>query len=98
MTSTSVLRLGLRANVGQFALLVVVNALVGGMIGQERTVVPLLATDVFGVTGFVLALTFVVAFGISKAFTNLAAGALADRLVASRSSSSAAWSACRSRS
>jgi MFS family permease len=79
MTSASVLRLGLRANVGQFALLVVVNALVGGMIGQERTVVPLLATDVFGVTGFVSALTFVVAFGISKAFTNLAAGALADR-------------------
>ena len=71
--------LGLRANAGQFALLVVVNALVGGMIGQERTVVPLLATDVFGLTGFVSALTFVVAFGTTKAFTNLAAGALADR-------------------
>ena len=71
--------LGLRANVGQFALLVAVSALVGGMIGQERTVLPLLATDVFGLTGFVSALTFVVAFGIAKAFTNLAAGALADR-------------------
>jgi MFS family permease len=71
--------LGLRANVRQFALLVAVNALVGGMIGQERTVLPLLATDVFGLTGFVSALTFVVAFGIAKAFTNLAAGALADR-------------------
>jgi MFS family permease len=79
MTTASVPRLGLRANIGQFALLVVVNALVGGMIGQERTVVPILATDVFGVTGFVSALTFVIAFGISKAFTNLAAGALADR-------------------
>jgi MFS family permease len=71
--------LGLRANARQFTLLVVVNALVGGMIGQERTVVPLLATDVFGLTGFVSALTFVAAFGITKAFTNLAAGALADR-------------------
>jgi MFS family permease len=79
MTVASLPRLGLRANLGQFALLVVVNALVGGMIGQERTVVPLLATDVFGLTGFVSALTFVIAFGISKAFTNLAAGALADR-------------------
>jgi MFS family permease len=71
--------LGLRANVRQFALLVAVSALVGGMVGQERTVLPLLATDVFGLTGFVSALTFVVAFGIAKAFTNLAAGALADR-------------------
>ena len=49
------------------------------MIGQERTVLPLLATDVFGLTGFVSALTFVVAFGLAKAATNLAAGALADR-------------------
>ena len=72
-------RLGLRPNLGQFALLVAVSALVGGMVGQERTVLPLLATDVFGLTGFVSALTFVVAFGIAKAFTNLAAGALADR-------------------
>ena len=71
--------LGMRANVRQFALLVAVSALVGGMVGQERTVLPFLATDVFGLTGFVSALTFVVAFGIAKAFTNLAAGALADR-------------------
>ncbi|HTC85742.1 MAG TPA: MFS transporter [Candidatus Acidoferrum sp.] len=71
--------LGLRANVRQFALLVLVNAFVGGMIGQERTVVPLLATDVFGLSGFASALTFVVAFGATKAVTNLAAGALADR-------------------
>ena len=71
--------LGLRANVRQFALLVAVSALVGGMVGQERTVLPLLATDVFGLRGFVSALTFVIAFGIAKAFTNLAAGALVDR-------------------
>jgi MFS family permease len=72
-------RLGLSANAGQFGLLVAVSALVGGMVGQERTVLPLLAADTFGLTGFVSALTFVVAFGITKAFTNLAAGALADR-------------------
>jgi MFS family permease len=73
------IRLGLRSNLEQFVLLVVVNALVGGMIGQERTVLPLLATQVFGLTGFAPVLTFVVAFGLAKAVTNLAAGALADR-------------------
>jgi MFS family permease len=73
------LRVGLRANAGQFALLVGVNGLVGGMVGQERTVLPLLARDVFGLTGFAAILTFVMAFGITKAFANLAAGALADR-------------------
>ena len=72
-------RLGLRANAAQFALLVVVNALVGGMIGEERTVLPLLARDTFGLDGVTAALTFVAAFGITKAATNLAAGALADR-------------------
>ena len=73
------IQLSLRPNLAQFALLVAVSGLVGGMIGQERTVLPLLATDVFGLTGFVSALTFVVAFGLAKAATNLAAGALADR-------------------
>ncbi len=71
--------LGLRANLGQFALLVAVNALVGGMIGQERTVLPLLARDVFGLAGVTSTLTFVAAFGVTKAATNLVAGALADR-------------------
>jgi MFS family permease len=72
-------RLGLQANLGQFALLVAINALVGGMVGQERTLLPLLATDVFGVTGATAILTFLVAFGVTKAIANLAAGALADR-------------------
>jgi len=72
-------RLGLRANVGQFALLVAVNALVGGMVGQERTVLPLLATDVFGLQALSSALTFIVAFGLTKAVTNFAAGTLSDR-------------------
>ncbi len=79
MTTGSIPKLGLRANAGQFALLVGVNGLVGGMIGQERTVLPLLAREVFGLTGFTAVLTFVLAFGVTKALANLAAGALADR-------------------
>jgi MFS family permease len=71
--------LGLRANAGQFALLVGVQALVGAMVGQERTVLPLMATQIFGLTGVASALTFLVAFGVTKALTNLAAGLLADR-------------------
>jgi hypothetical protein len=72
-------RLGLRANLGQFALLVGVNALVGGMVGQERSVLPLLATEVFGLTGVRAILTYLLAFGVTKAGANLLAGALADR-------------------
>ncbi len=73
------IRLGLRANLAQFSLLVGVNALVGGMIGQERTVLPLLATEVFGLTAFTATLTFIAAFGIVKAATNFFAGTLSDR-------------------
>jgi MFS family permease len=79
MRSPSVPNLGLRANLGQFALLVGVNGLVGGMIGQERTILPLLARDVFGLTGFTVVLTFILAFGVTKALANLVAGALMDR-------------------
>ena len=73
------IRLGLGANLAQFSLLVGVNALVGGMIGQERTVLPLLATEVFGLTAFTATLTFIAAFGIVKAATNFFAGSLSDR-------------------
>jgi MFS family permease len=75
----STIRLGLRANLGQFALLVGVNALVGGMVGQERSLLPLLATDVFGVAGVTAILTYLLAFGLTKAAANLVAGAMADR-------------------
>jgi MFS family permease len=74
------IRLGIRANLGQFALLVAINALVGGMVGQERTVLPLLASQVFDLQAFTAALTFIVAFGLTKAATNFVAGALSDRL------------------
>jgi MFS family permease len=83
MTSTTAgatgVRLGLRENLAQFSLLVAVNVLVGGMIGQERTVLPLLAEDAFGLTAFTAALTFIVAFGTVKAATNFFAGTLSDR-------------------
>jgi MFS family permease len=72
-------RLGLRANVAQFSLLVAVNALVGGMIGQERTVLPLLAERTFGLQAFTSTLTFILAFGAVKAATNFAAGTMSDR-------------------
>ncbi len=73
------IRLGLRENLAQFLLLVGVNALVGGMIGQERTVLPLLAEEEFGLTAFSSTLTFIAAFGIVKAATNFFAGTLSDR-------------------
>lgn len=72
-------RFGLRENLAQFTLLVGINALVGGMVGQERTVVPLLATQVFGLTAVTAALIFIVAFGSTKAAMNFVAGRLSDR-------------------
>ena len=72
-------RLGLRANLAQFSLLVAVNALVGGTLGQERTVVPLLAEQTIHLAAFSSALTFILAFGAVKAVTNFFAGTLSDR-------------------
>lgn len=74
------IRLGIHANLAQFVMLVGVNALVGGMVGQERTILPLIAARIFGLSSFSVLLTFLVAFGVVKAVTNLVAGALADRL------------------
>lgn len=71
--------LGLRANAAQFTLLVAVNALVGGMVGQQQTVLPLLATEEFGLTGFTFIFTYVAAFGVTKAIANYFAGTLSDR-------------------
>ncbi|MFI8836356.1 MFS transporter [Streptomyces afghaniensis] len=78
-TDTSGIRLGLRANLAQFTLLVAVNALVGGMLGQERVVLPLLADQVFGLSAYTAGLTYIVAFGATKAVTNFFAGTLSDR-------------------
>ena len=76
---TAAVRLGLRANAGQFALLVALNALVGAMVGLERSVLPLVGKDEFGLRSSAAILAFVVAFGAAKALTNLAAGELAER-------------------
>ncbi len=73
------LQLGLKQNLPQFVLLVAVNALVGGMVGMERTVLPLLAEQEFGLTAYTAMLTFIAAFGLTKAIVNYFAGTLADR-------------------
>ncbi|MFI6923992.1 MFS transporter [Nonomuraea spiralis] len=72
-------RLGLRENRLQFSLLVVVNVAVGGLVGLERTTVPLIGTETFGLTSDLAVFSFIVAFGLTKALTNLAAGALTAR-------------------
>ena len=72
--------LGLRANWRQFWLLVLVNAFVGAMVGLERTVLPLLAEDEFGLAAASAATSFIVSFGIVKALVNLFAGRFSDRV------------------
>ncbi|HEU0024271.1 MAG TPA: MFS transporter [Thermoleophilaceae bacterium] len=73
-------RLGLRANLRQFSLLVVVNAFVGAMVGLERSTLPLIGEDDFGLGSSAAVLSFIVAFGLAKSFTNLAAGVAAERV------------------
>jgi MFS family permease len=80
MMQTRPLQLGLRANWQQFTLLIVVNAFVGAMLGLERTVVPLIAAREFNLTSISVTLTFIISFGIVKAFANLFAGRNADRV------------------
>jgi MFS family permease len=72
-------RLGLAANWPQFTLLVVVNAFVGGMVGLERTTTSLVGTRVFHLSGYLAVFSFIIAFGVTKAATNLAAGSLTAR-------------------
>jgi len=77
---SSTIQLGIRANLAQFALLVGVNGLVGALVGQERTLVPLLGEQVFAVASSTALMLFIVSFGFAKAAANLAAGYLADRI------------------
>ncbi|MGH2979562.1 MAG: MFS transporter [Solirubrobacterales bacterium] len=72
------MRLGLRANAAQFVLLVLVNAFVGAMVGLERSTLPLVGREEFGLSSSTAVLSFLVAFGVAKAFSNLFAGARAD--------------------
>ena len=76
---TPPLRLGLKPNINQFLLLILVNAFVGAMIGLEQTVVPLLGKEEFGLESNVLILSFIASFGVVKAILNLFAGNLSDR-------------------
>jgi len=80
VTATDSVELGLRENLPQFLLLVCVNAFVGAMVGLERSTLPLIGREDFGLASRTAVLSFIVAFGIAKAVTNLAAGALAERL------------------
>ncbi|HWQ13174.1 MAG TPA: MFS transporter [Roseiflexaceae bacterium] len=78
--SPAIPRLGLRANWAQFALLVLVNAFVGGMVGIERAVLPLLAEREFALASKTAILSFIASFGVVKALANLFAGRLSDRI------------------
>jgi MFS family permease len=72
-------QLGLRANAAQFALLMLINAFVGGMVGLERTVVPLIGTEEFGLLLNTTVVSFIISFGVVKACVNLVSGVLGDR-------------------
>ncbi len=75
---SSEIRLGLRENWPQFALLVLINAFVGGMVGIERTVVPLIGSEEFHIASTTFIVSFIASFGVVKAFANLVSGQMAD--------------------
>jgi MFS family permease len=77
-TAGKPLALGLRANLAQFSLLVVVNAFVGAMVGMERSVLPAMAEQEFRLVARAAILSFIVVFGVVKALTNYVAGRLSD--------------------
>jgi predicted MFS family arabinose efflux permease len=72
-------RLGLRENIGQFGLLVVINAFVGAMVGMERSILPAIADQEFHLAARTAILSFIAVFGVAKAVTNYVAGRAADR-------------------
>jgi MFS family permease len=74
----SSVRLGLKENWQQFSLLLAINAFVGGMVGLERTVVPLIGSEEFHLASTTLIVSFIVGFGVIKALANLISGQLAD--------------------
>jgi MFS family permease len=74
------IRLGLRANLGQLSLLVLINIFVGVMVGLERTVVPLIGEKEFGLTSKTAIASFIVSFGVTKAICNLFAARTSERV------------------
>lgn len=93
--TTPVIRLGLRENLGQFSLLVLVNAFVGAMVGLERSILPAIAEQEFHIAARAAILSFIVVFGITKALTNYFAGGCPTASAASVCSSAAGWSPSR---
>lgn len=79
MEQAAAIRLGLRENLAQFSLLMLVNAFVGAMVGMERSILPAIAQQEFHVAARAAILSFIVVFGITKALTNYFAGRLSDR-------------------
>jgi MFS family permease len=80
MTTSAAVRLGIRDNLAQFTLLVVVNAFVGAMVGMERSILPAIAEHEFHLAAHAAVLSFIVVFGVTKALTNYLAGRLSDRV------------------
>lgn len=78
-SGASGVRLGLRENWRQFTLLILINAFVGGMVGLERTVVPLIGSEEFHIASTTIVVSFIVSFGVVKALANLVSGHFADR-------------------
>ncbi|MDH5415424.1 MAG: MFS transporter [Flavobacteriaceae bacterium] len=77
---TKNIKLGLQENWVQFTILVIVNAFVGGMVGLERTIFPKFAEIEFGVASKTAILSFIIAFGITKAIANYFTGKLANKI------------------
>ena len=78
MKNHPLLQLGIRANFSQFSLLILVNAFVGAMVGMERSILPLIARQDFGIVSHSAIFSFIASFGVVKAFSNLFAGRYAD--------------------
>ena len=90
--SSTTPRLGIRENFAQFTLLIVVNAFVGAMVGMERSILPSIAEQDFGMVAKTAILSFIAVFGLVKAATNYFAGRLGDRFGRRKPSSSVAGS------
>lgn len=80
MATSKTVQLGLRENWQQFAILVLVNGFVGGMVGMERSIIPQFAESEFGIASKTAILSFIAAFGLTKALANYYTGRLANRL------------------
>src|SRR5437867_7525561 len=80
VTAPPDVRLGLRENLPQFSLLVLVNAFVGAMVGMERSILPLIGEREFGIASRTAIISFLITFGIVKGLSNLVAGGFSDRV------------------